>query len=137
MKHLQIVTAAMIILALYACTTTSAANPSLVGRASIPFVDHGGIQDWRAVSEKAMLIKARHNQWYRATFRRRCFNLDDSITRTVSFIPGVTGSFGEHSEVLVDDQRCRVKMLEKWLDPDEAEDQDDGRFVSNTENPTS
>lgn len=67
---------------------------------------------------------------------RRCFNLDDNITRTVGFISSVTGSFGEHDVVTVDEQRCRVKTLEKWLDPDEAIDEDNGRIVSKSENAT-
>ncbi len=129
MKLTQIISAMIILIALHACTTTKPLTPQ-EERVSIPLVDRGGIKDWRAVGEKAILIKARNNQWYRATFKRRCFNLDDSITRTVSFVSSVTGSFGEHSEVLVDDQTCRVKTMEKWLDPDETENPDNGGFVS-------
>jgi len=113
-------------LTLMACVNT----PRTTDRIVIPFANSGGIQDWRAVGEKAILLKARNNQWYRASFNRRCFNLNDNLTRSISFKAGPTGSFDKHSVVIVDGQRCLVDTLETWLDPDDFENSDNGEFVS-------
>lgn len=124
-------TLSKIFLLLLSLTLTACANtPINSDRVVIPFANSGGIQDWRAVGEKAILLKARNNQWYRATFNRRCFNLNDSLTRSIGFKAGPTGSFDKHSEIIVDGQTCHVNKLETWLDPDEIENTDNGKFVS-------
>lgn len=117
---------AVITLLLASCAST----PPISDRVIIPFANNGGIQDWRAVGEKAILLKARNNQWYRASFNRRCFNLDNNLTRDIGFKAGPTGSFDKHSEIIVDGQTCRVDTLETWIDPDESENPDNGKFVN-------
>lgn len=42
---------------------------------SIPFVNHGGVDDWRAVGDKVIYFKDSHGRWFKATLFSAAFDL--------------------------------------------------------------
>ena len=53
--------------------TMGGSSPALAGKpenaakeVSIPFANHGGVDDWRAVDDHTLLIKGLGKQWYKA-----------------------------------------------------------------------
>lgn len=79
--------------------------------ATIPFVDLGGIDDWRPVGTEGILIEARNGKWYKATFFAPCINLSHSIA--VGFVTDPGGSLDRFSSIIVEGERCHFKSLEE------------------------
>ena len=52
-----------------------AAPPRPAPRAEIAFADHGGVEDWRAVSDREIWFEDLHRHWYRATLMTPAFDL--------------------------------------------------------------
>lgn len=78
---------------------------------TIPFVNHGAIQDWRPVDDKAILIATTNNRWYKATFFAPCFNLDGAFA--VGFVTHPIGTLDKFSSILVDGQQCWFRDLQE------------------------
>src|SRR5262245_61333602 len=82
--------------------------------ASIPFANHGGINDWQANGNKGIWVQAANRQWYYATFfGGECFGLDTAPR--VGFVTEVTGEFNRWSSIIVPHQmqpRCRLATFE-------------------------
>ncbi len=87
-------------------------------RVVIPFVATTGLYSWRAGEDNSLLLEARHNDWYKATFKGYCPPL--RFETQIGVIAGPIGSFDEFSKVLVDDRICYVDTLEHIADPDKA-----------------
>lgn len=95
---------------------------------TIPFADHGGIRDWRAIDRNTLLVQGNGNRWYRVELFAPCFDLP--FADRVGFKSNVTGEFDRFSSVIVRGQRCQVqsvtsappppKKLKKGEDPDAA-----------------
>lgn len=95
---------------------------------SIPFADHGGIRDWRAIDRNTLLVQGNGNRWYRVELFSPCFDLP--FADRVGFKSNATGEFDRFSSVIVRGQRCQVqsvtsappppKKLKKGEDPDAA-----------------
>src|SRR3546814_16221248 len=51
--------------------------------ASIPFVNHGGIRDWRDSGRDAIYVQDQHRLWYRGTFIGPCTDLP--FTEAIGF----------------------------------------------------
>src|SRR3546814_21018186 len=65
--------------------------------ASIPFVNHGGIRDWRDSGRDAIYVQDQHRQWYRGTFIGPCTDLP--FTEAIGFEtrgPDTFDRFGSH-----------------------------------------
>lgn len=82
---------------------------------TIPFVNYGNIQNWRAVDHKAILIASAANHWYKATFFTPCLDLPSALT--VGFVTDPSGTLDKFSSILVDGHRCWFKTLEKVAAP--------------------
>ena len=52
-----------------------AAPPPAPPRAEIPFADHGGVDNWRAVSDREIWFEDLHHRWYRAILTSPAFDL--------------------------------------------------------------
>ena len=52
-------------------------------QASIPFVNHQGIRDWRAVDDRTLYLQDSRRRWYRATLFGPC--LDLPFAQTIGF----------------------------------------------------
>ncbi|MDQ7019677.1 MAG: DUF6491 family protein [Robiginitomaculum sp.] len=87
-------------------------------RVVIPFVATTGLYSWRVGDDNSLLLEARHNDWYKATFKGYCPPL--KFEYQIGVIADPMGSFDEFSKVLVDDRICYVDTLEHIANPDKA-----------------
>jgi hypothetical protein len=83
--------------------------------ASIEFVSLGGIDDWRAEGNRAMLIKGLNGGWYRAEFFAPCAGLQ--FRNRVAFVTDGTDRLDRFSSILVDGERCWFRSFDK-IDPE-------------------
>jgi hypothetical protein len=90
---------------------TTAPSVAHTRQASIPFVNHGGIRDWRPDGRDAILIQASNRHWYRATFFGPCQNLNFSLR--VGFLGGPTDTLDRFSSILVDHQKCDFRTFDE------------------------
>jgi hypothetical protein len=94
-----------------AAAALAAANPAAAAprEASIPFVNHQGILDWKAGDATTLYIQARDRKWYRATVLSSCRNLD--FATRIGFDTGRSNLFDQSSYLLVEGQRCPVQSV--------------------------
>jgi len=76
---------------------------------SIPFVNHGGIDDWQATDRHTLYIRDTHHRWYRAELMSDCIDLD--YATRIGFAPGAGDRLDRFSNILVHGQRCPLKSL--------------------------
>jgi Family of unknown function (DUF6491) len=104
-----------LILALFGALTVTAApanepKPRAPGvEASIPFANHGGIQNFDAVDDDVLMIEDRHHNWYRAELFGPCQGL--RFANRIGFITKGTSSFDKFSQILVDGEKCQVRSF--------------------------
>src|SRR3954466_13230537 len=84
-------------------------TPPKPAQAQIPFADHGGIQDWRAIDDKGLYVRGQNRQWYYATLFSSCFGL--KVANGVAFVTSPGGAFDKFSAILVENSRCPVVSL--------------------------
>jgi len=77
--------------------------------ASIPFINHQGILDWRAADPTTLYIQARDRKWYRATLLDSCRNL--TFATRIGFDTGPSNLFDRFSYILVEGQHCPLQSL--------------------------
>ena len=83
--------------------------------ASIEFVSLGGIDNWRAEGNQAMLIKGLNGSWYRAEFFSPCSGLQ--FRDRVAFVTDGTDRLDKFSSILVRGERCWFRSFDK-IDPE-------------------
>lgn len=87
-------------------------------RAEINFVNYGGIRDWRAERDDALLIRALNGKYYRAAFFGPCFGL--SFATRIGFVSDTLGSLDKFGSIYVDGHECyfrsftEIEKPEKW-----------------------
>jgi|NOAtaT_7_FD_contig_51_3747892_length_416_multi_2_in_0_out_0_1 hypothetical protein len=86
--------------------SANAATPN-----AISFANFGSIKDWKAESSRSMIITTTSGDKYRATFMNRCHSLPYS--ETVGFVTSPGGSLDNFGAVLVRDQKCNIRSLER------------------------
>ena len=79
--------------------------------ASISFTNFGTIKDWKAEGSRSMVITTTSGDKYRATFMNNCYSLPHS--ETVGFVTSPSGSLDKFGAVLVRDQQCNIRSLER------------------------
>lgn len=110
------------VLILVAALGTAGANARV--EASIPFANHGGINDWRANGTKGIWVQGTDRQWYYGTFFGTCFGLNSALQ--VGFVPEVTGEFNRWSSIIVPhESHCQLATFEPSAGPQGK----DGRVV--------
>jgi len=77
--------------------------------ASIPFVNHGGIDDWQAIDRRTLYIRDAQHHWYRATLMGDCLDLD--YATRIGFAPGAGDRLDRFSNILVHGHRCPIASL--------------------------
>ena len=79
-------------------------------QASIPFVQYGGIRNWKADSDKGLWIQDSHRNWYYAKLMAPCFGL--RFATSIGFDTQPMGTFDRFSSVIVPREgRCTVQSL--------------------------
>ena len=101
----------LIALAVFSMVATAPADakPKSGGYASIPFVNHGGIQDWRSTDDHTLYVQSQGGRWYVAKTMGPCQGLNTAIR--VGFDAGPTDTFDNFSNIVVEGQRCPIKSL--------------------------
>ncbi len=104
-----------IILALAAVASlaggASAAAPKPVEygkEASIPFVNHGGIRDFRTVGRDTIYLQDQQRRWYRGTFMGPCIELPWANAIGVS--SRGTSSLDKFGTLIVRGDRCPLRV---------------------------
>jgi hypothetical protein len=92
-----------------------AKSPKGSGDASIPFVNHGGIQDWQAPNDHTLYVQGSGGKWYRADLLGTCQDLQ--FADRIGFDGGATDTFDRFSKIIVSGQRCQVSSLTKLDGP--------------------
>lgn len=72
--------------------------------ASIPFVNHGSIRNWRADGRDALFVQDLSGKWYHAKLMGSCTDLP--FAEAVGFDAGTMGRLDKFSAVIVKGQRC-------------------------------
>jgi hypothetical protein len=100
-------------LSLAGVAQTALASPKspLPPQASIPFVNHNGIRDWRAADDRTLYVQDSHRQWYRATLFAPCIDL--VFAQSVGFETRGGDTFDRFSTIRVRGERCSVTSLER------------------------
>lgn len=78
---------------------------------AISFANFGSIRDWKAESSRSMIITTTSGDKYRATFMGTCHSLP--FSETVGFVTSPGGSLDKFGAVLVRDQKCPIRSLER------------------------
>jgi hypothetical protein len=77
--------------------------------ARIPFVNHGGIRDWRAVDGDTLYLQDSRRRWYRAELMHDAIGLP--FAWAIGFETRGVDSFDRFSSVVVEGQRIPVRSL--------------------------
>lgn len=80
-------------------------------QASIPFVNHNGIRDWRATDSQTLYVQDSRRQWYRASLFGPCFDLP--FAQTIGFETRGADTFDRFSSIRVRGERCAINSLER------------------------
>lgn len=77
--------------------------------ARIPFVNHGGIRDWRDDGHDTLYVQDRFRHWYKATLMTPAFDLP--YTEAIGFDTGPGDTLDKFSAVVVRGQRYQIQSL--------------------------
>jgi hypothetical protein len=117
MKRLAFLMAALIAASGASGRAATAQDPvQSSAHASIPFVDHGGIRDWRADNDRSLWIQARNDQWFYAETFGPCIGL--KFANRIGFVTEPSGSFDRFSSIIVDGQKCTIDTLRETAPPE-------------------
>src|SRR5262245_65197441 len=75
----------------------------------IPFVSHGGIQDWRPDGDNGLYVQDTFGHWYYAKLFAPC--LDLQFAERIGFVAEPDDSFDRFSAIEVHRHRCEVSTL--------------------------
>ena len=78
-------------------------------QASIPFVDYGGVTDWRTTAAGDLLLRGTGDDYYRAQFMGPCPNLGYAMR--IGIPGGAMDSLDRFSNVYVDGMACPLKSV--------------------------
>lgn len=79
--------------------------------ARIPFVNHGGVRDWRSNDKDTVYIQASNRDWYKATLMTPAFDLP--YANAIGFDTGPNGTLDKFSTIVVRGQRYPIASLER------------------------
>lgn len=112
-----ILSAALLLACCVACTPSDNPAPtSNSERVSIPFADRGGIQNFKVIEDNVLLLEGRGKKWYRVTLFGSCQGL--RFAQAIGYKTSPMGDFDDTSSIIVEDQVCRVRTIENWVEPE-------------------
>ncbi|ARR52881.1 hypothetical protein HY78_05180 [Rhizorhabdus wittichii DC-6] len=104
-----------LILALAGALLTGAAMADAAAKgppeASIPFANHGSIDNWQADGRDALYVQGPGRQWYHARLMAPCQDLP--FANAIGFETRGTSDFDRFSTIVVRGQRCPVQSVVK------------------------
>lgn len=117
--------AALTLVAPAAYAETPSPQAEAQQNARIPFVNHGGIRDWRSDDKDTVYIQASNRDWYKATLMSPAFDLP--YATTIGFDTGPIGTLDKFSSIVVRGQRYPIASLERipGEPPKKQKDRDD------------
>ena len=80
-------------------------------QARVPFANHGGINDWRELDDRTVLIQDINGQWYKASLMTPCIGLPSCSASDIESNPD--GSFDELGAIKLRHQTCPLASLVK------------------------
>ena len=90
-------------------TASAAVSPR---ESRIPFVQYGGIRDWRTASDDELFIQDSGRRWYHVALMGPCTGL--SFASGVRFLPSDSaGTFDRFSWIAANGERCKVQSVER------------------------
>jgi len=107
--------AAFIPLMLILAAGSAAAQSPPPARAEILFANHGGIYDWRAEGENAIVIESRDHRFFRAAFLSPC--LDLRFRDRVGFVTDPRDVLDKFDSVRVGEQTCQFISFDEIPKP--------------------
>jgi hypothetical protein len=84
---------------------------SVATEASIPFVNHGGIRDWRSGDRETLYVQGRDRQWFKATLMAPAHGLP--FAWAIGFDTGPMDRLDRFSSVVVEGVRYPIQSLVK------------------------
>ena len=90
----------------HAATTPQAAADN---QASVPFVDFGGVQDWRVTNAGDLLLQGTAGNYYRAQLMGACPSLGSSMR--IGIPGGAMDQLDRFSSIYVGGEPCPLKSL--------------------------
>jgi hypothetical protein len=85
--------------ALLLSALAASATTDVKVEASIPFANHGGINDWRADGDKGLWVQGINRHWFYAKFLGTCPQLP--FATTVGFVSEPSGALNRWSSIRV------------------------------------
>lgn len=87
-------------------------------QASIPFVNHGGIRNYRVVDDSTLLIEGQGGKWYKADLMAPCTGLSFNSDFALGFETQGVDSFDRFGSIRTHDgQRCALSSLTQAAAP--------------------
>jgi hypothetical protein len=109
-------------LAALAAPAAQAADPSVakspaLPEASIPFADHGGVNNWETDGSRGLWVESSRHEWYYGTFATPCSGLNTAETIRFKFSP--SGTLDRFSTIATRDtgRECWFKSFTKSEGP--------------------
>lgn len=93
----------------------SASHQAEDGEARIGFANRGGIQNWQAVGDAALLLQDNHGQWYLARLQSPATELP--FAEQLGFDTDPSGSFGRLNAVVIKGIRYPIISLTRTEPP--------------------
>lgn len=89
---------------------TAVASPGSAHRdASIPFVNHGGIRDWRADGSHGIYVQDQQRNWYYARLMGPCTDL--SYVDRIGFETRGADTLDKFGALVVRGQHCQIEQF--------------------------
>ena len=86
-------------------------QPAPPAEASIPFVNHGGVDDWRAEGSQTIYFRDSHGQWYKGILFMPAFDLP--FVETIGIETRGSDTLDKFGTIIVHGQRYPLQSLVK------------------------
>ncbi|HKT86558.1 MAG TPA: DUF6491 family protein [Novosphingobium sp.] len=114
-KKLSVLLVPMSLLAAMPAAAIAGPSPTARSEASIPFANHGGVNDWRAEGDRTIYFQDQHRRWYRATLMAPAFDLP--FVERIGIDSGPMGTLDKFGAVIVKGQRYPFASFEQVAGP--------------------
>jgi hypothetical protein len=84
--------------------------------AEIPFANHGGIYDWRADGNAAIIIESQNHHFYRATFLSPCYEL--KFHDRVGFVTDARDVLDKFDSIRTEHETCQFVSFDEIAKPE-------------------